>query len=203
MADRGEVPFYGVNVCPPAVLDLKERTSVGMSNSVAELLISLQLRDHAPGNRNDAALSVLGVSDGKGGAFGADILVIEPECFANPEAGHCDQAEQGRAGCTTQSGRRGQRRCGGHDPLDLRLAVDPWSWTCVAPWNQSFGWDFVTLINPLQPTCKTTHDAKPGAPCIRACRSERLLPAQEQFSRDPFGSLCIGKVNEWLEDEAG
>ncbi len=94
LADPGEVPFCGINACPLAAFRLKERAAAGMGNNmVTELLVSLQLRDHAPGDRNDAALPVLGVPDGQGGVHSVDIPVIEPEGFADPEAGHRDQAE--------------------------------------------------------------------------------------------------------------
>ena len=87
LSDLGEVPFSGLNACPLAVLDLKERTAAGMGhNMITELPISLQLRDDAPGDRYRAALPVLGMPDGKDGLLGVDILVIEPECFADPQA---------------------------------------------------------------------------------------------------------------------
>ncbi len=189
--------------CTLAVLGLKERAASGMGDDLlAEILIGLQLRDHAPGDRNDAAPPVLGVPDGKGGVLGADIPVIEAERFADPEAGRRDQAEQGRAGRATQSRPRGQRRCCGHDPLDLLLAVDVGSRTCDAPWSQSFGQNVVTLVDAVQPAGEAAHDGEPRAPCARARRPERGLPAQEQFRRDPFGALRVGKVDERLEDKA-
>ena len=57
LANLGEVPFREGNIRPPAVPGLKERAAAGMGNNmVTELLVSLQLRDHAPGDRNDAAV---------------------------------------------------------------------------------------------------------------------------------------------------
>ena len=84
----------------------------------------------------------------KGSVHGVDIPVIESERLADPEAGRRDQAIQGRAGRTTQSRPRGQCCCSDHDLLDLRLAVDPWSWAYAAPWDQSLGRDFVTVDDP-------------------------------------------------------
>ncbi len=80
LADLGEVPFCGMKIFPLAAFFLKERTAACPGNNmVTELLVSLQLRDHAPGERNDAALPVLAVPDGQGGVFGVDIPVVEPE----------------------------------------------------------------------------------------------------------------------------
>lgn len=74
LADLCEVPFCGEHACLLAVLGTKERTAAGMGDDmITELLTSLQLRDHARGDRNRAALPVLGMPDGKGGVHGIDI----------------------------------------------------------------------------------------------------------------------------------
>ena len=80
LADLREVPLREVCAGPPSALGLEERAASGVGDDpAAEVLAGLQLRDHALGDRNDAAPPVLAAPDEEGGVLGVDIPVIEPE----------------------------------------------------------------------------------------------------------------------------
>ena len=101
--DLAEVPLRCPDACTPAAVGPKERAAARMGDGpVTEPLVFLQLRDHAPGDRNDAASPVLAAPDGKGGVPGIEVPVIETDRLADPQAGDRHQAEQGRAGRAAQ-----------------------------------------------------------------------------------------------------
>ena len=187
---------------PPLVLADEERRRRNTENPVPFGAVGAEAFGGARRNRNDAAPSVLGMLDVQDGRVEIDIRIVEPDSFADPQSGDCQQPEQGRIGRAPQApGRRQPCSCS-HDPGDLAVGVDVGPLALLPVRDKTSGRNFRAWVNPLKPGREAAHDRQPDRPSVRASRPEPVFPSQEQIGRDPLISLSIGKGDERTQDEA-
>jgi hypothetical protein len=127
-----------------------------------------------------------------------DVEGVEAKRLTDPQASHCDQAEQRRAGKTSHPIDRWQLGRGINDGDDLRLTIDVGSHAPVAARDASAWRHLVGRIKPVQPLREQPHDTQASGRCD-VCFGRPSPPPPGLF-----GHLVSGRFprERWMVDKS-